>query len=133
MLKLRIENYGSEHIKVYLIDGQYVRENIFIDFTEGGSSYRYDFIPQGEIWVGGVHVIEFPFICLHEVEEITFALKGGLDLKKDDEYSESHNYANECEAAARKAPNTVNKLLVEAFREYEIALASEEQTIWQES
>ena len=133
MLKLKIENYGSENLKVYLVDGQYIRDNIFIDFTEGGNSYRYDFIPKGEIWIGAVHIIEAPYVCLHEVEEITFAFKGGLDLTKGDDYPEAHNYASECEAAARKAPNTVDKLLQEAFREYEIALASEEQTIWEES
>ncbi len=133
VLKLKIENYGSENLRVYLIDGQYVRDNVFIDFTEGGNSYRYDFVPQGEIWIGGVHVIEVPYVCLHEVTEITYALKGGLELTSDQDYSVAHNYANECESAARKAPNTVDKLLVEAFKEYEIALASEEQTIWQES
>ncbi len=133
MLKLKIANYGSENLKVYLIDGQYVRDNILIDFTEGGNPYRYSFVPQGEIWIGAVHIIEAPFVCLHEVEEITYALKGGLDLTKDEDYTEAHNYANECEQAVRNAPNTAEKVLQEAFREYEITLASEEQTIWQES
>ena len=130
MLKLKIENYGSDNLKVFLIDGQYVRDNIFIDFTEGGNPYRYDFIPQGEIWIGAVHIIEAPYVCLHEVEEITYGLKGGLDLTNDQDYSEAHDYANECEQAARNAPNTAEQLLKEAFREYEIVLASEEQTIW---
>ncbi len=133
MLKLRIADYGSQNLTAYLVDGQYVRDNIYIDFTEGGNGYRYDFVPVEEIWIGGVHIGEAPYIFIHEITEITYAIENGLDLMKEADYSKAHEHANKVELAARKAPNTIDKMIDEAIKDYERVLASEEQTIWQNS
>lgn len=41
--------------KIYLVDGDYVRDNISINskdqFVEGGHGYVYDWVPKDEIWV----------------------------------------------------------------------------------
>ncbi len=133
MLKLKIVDYCSQNLNVYLVNGQDIRDNIYIDFTEGGNGYRYDFIPIKEIWIGGVHIIEAPYIFIHEITEITYAIERGLDLMEDTDYSKAHDHANEIELAVRKAPNTVDKAITDAMKDYERVLASEEQTIWQNS
>jgi hypothetical protein len=38
-------------VKIYKVDGDYVRSNTFVDFTEGGHFYVYKFIPENEIWI----------------------------------------------------------------------------------
>jgi hypothetical protein len=37
--------------KIYIVDGEVVRDHLNPDFTEGGNYMVYDFIPYGEIWI----------------------------------------------------------------------------------
>ena len=133
MLKLKIADYCSQNLNTHFVDGGHIRDNIWIDFTEGGNGYRYDFVPTKEIWIGGVHIIEAPYIFIHEITEITYAIENGLDIMKESDYSKAHEYASKSELAARQSPNTVDKIIYEAVRDYERIIASEEQIIWQES
>lgn len=41
----------NEDFKVFLIDGEFVRDELDINFCLGGHHYVYDFIPEEEIWV----------------------------------------------------------------------------------
>lgn len=38
-------------IKILLVDGTQIRDSEDIDFTEGGNSARYGYIPEDEIWI----------------------------------------------------------------------------------
>jgi len=46
----KIKQIGD--ISVWLVDGEYVRNNIDVDFTNFGHHYSYDFIPDCEFWIG---------------------------------------------------------------------------------
>ena len=133
MLKLKIADYCSQNLTTYLVDGEAIRDNTWIDFTEGGNGYRYDFVPVKEIWIGGVHIVEAPYIFIHEISEITFAIENGLDITNEENYSKDHEYANSQELALRRAPNTADTVIKEAMKDFERIIASEEQTIWENS
>jgi hypothetical protein len=45
----KFKNIGG--IKVYFVDGRYIRENINKEFTNFGQFHRFSFIPQDEIWI----------------------------------------------------------------------------------
>lgn len=38
-------------ITVWLVDGQYIRNNINIEFTNYSQNYQFDFIPKNEFWI----------------------------------------------------------------------------------
>jgi hypothetical protein len=64
-----LEDWGTG-VKVWIVDGELVRDVLFIDFTEGGHDKVYDFIPSGEIWIDDdVRPEERRFILLHELHE----------------------------------------------------------------
>jgi hypothetical protein len=35
----------------YLVDGEMLRNNVDIDFTQGGNGARYGYVPRAELWV----------------------------------------------------------------------------------
>jgi hypothetical protein len=39
------------NIKVWIVDGSYIRGNIDEEFTNFGQHYRYSYIPQNEFWI----------------------------------------------------------------------------------
>ena len=60
----------SGEIKVWVVDGELVRDFYYIDFTEGGHDKVYKFIPPKEVWIDDdVSPEERPFILLHELHE----------------------------------------------------------------
>jgi hypothetical protein len=44
-----LKNYKG--YKVYIVHGDYIRDKIDIDFVGGGNPSRYQYVPNGEIWV----------------------------------------------------------------------------------
>jgi hypothetical protein len=97
--------YGqSGGVSAWKVDGQFVRNNIFIDFTEGGNPQRYDFIPSGEIWIDNRNEDEAPLILLHELHESAL-MAGGMS------YDDAHDAANKVEQAARDDPEKLAGLL----------------------
>lgn len=42
---------GKYDINIYIVDGEYVRNNINSEFTNYGQHYRFPFIPTDEIWL----------------------------------------------------------------------------------
>jgi hypothetical protein len=86
----------ANKIKVYIVDGKYVRENQEIDFTQGGNSGKYEFIPKEEIWIDdGLNEDEILPTLLHEVIEYKL-MDGGYD------YDFAHDIASDVELAYRK-------------------------------
>ena len=83
-------------VKVWLVDGARVRNELDIDFTEGGHGYVYTFIPQDEVWIDDdIDPDERKFIILHELHERNL-MSLGLP------YGKAHAEANQVEAVARQ-------------------------------
>lgn len=60
------------NVKVFLIDGKYIRNHYEVDFIGGGHIYvPYDFIPENEIWIEDLKKDKKEFIALliHEFTE----------------------------------------------------------------
>jgi hypothetical protein len=83
-------------LTIWLVDGKYVREHLYQDFTQGGHEFIYDFIPHNEIWLDDdLSVDERPAVIAHEIYERS------LMLKKVP-YDLAHNWANRIEASVRR-------------------------------
>ena len=84
-------------VKVYIVDGEAVRNQYKIDFTEGGNPMVYDFIPANTIWIDNdVEVRERKYILAHEFCEMT------LMKTKNLSYNDAHRRASELESSLRK-------------------------------
>ena len=82
--------------KVWLVNGEEVRNHTKTDFIEGGHDYVYDFIPDGEVWLeDGLNPEELPYILYHEVTE----RKLMKDKKMD--YDDAHEIAADKEYEMR--------------------------------
>jgi hypothetical protein len=89
-------------IKVYWVDGFYIRNTISMEFIDGGHGYVYDFIPEDEIWVEDDEdddLRDEEMDLLHEYTERTL-MKYGDDGNV--EYEEAHGASNHAERLARK-------------------------------
>ena len=95
--KVRIRYFGNLHgIKVYMIDGEFIRNGIYVDFTNGGNPGRYVFIPEGEIWIDNEKPNDFTATLIHEFVECHHMIKN----KKS--YDDAHEIANKFERAFRQ-------------------------------
>lgn len=104
--------YGKfDDIDVYLVDGDYIMEHIYPDFTQGGNGQVYGikakeegkpkFIPENEIWIDvNLDSREYPYIILHEYIEMKL-MESGIPYD-DNEKTDSHPIANSIEMAMRK-------------------------------
>ena len=82
--------------KIWLVNGEAVRDKFRIDFAGGGHSKVYHFIPENEIWIDDdISPNERRFIIIHELEERKLMSRG----KK---YRDAHFIATEIEDIARK-------------------------------
>ena len=80
---------------IWLVDGKYVREHLFLDFTQGGHALRYDFIPRYEIWIDDdLSSDEWNAVIAHEQYERKLMYQG-ID------YNQAHTWANKVEAQKR--------------------------------
>lgn len=84
---------------VYMVDGQYVRDNVYADFTEGGNHEADpEFVPKSEIWVEQLQTADDLVESLvHEVVESTL-MKYGIKAK----YDAAHDATNTVSSAVRK-------------------------------
>jgi hypothetical protein len=72
--------------KVFIVDGDYVRDNISVDFVEGGHDLVYKFVPEGEIWVEKMIVgHDERMNMIHEIYEHTLMkhMKLSYDVAHD--------------------------------------------------
>jgi hypothetical protein len=84
--KKQIRSFGNK-LKIWVVNGELVRDFFFLDFTEGGHDKVYNFIPEKEIWLDDdLSPTERKFVLLHEVHERNLMVKG---LKYDDAHKDS--------------------------------------------
>ena len=102
--KLHLKLLGDIKTKlsVWSIDGCLVRTLFFIDFTEGGHHYIYDFIPENEVWIDNDLLSEeIPFVLLHELHERKLMKKLGW------KYHRAHRHASQLEWLCRQGKKIV--------------------------
>jgi len=86
-------------IDVWVVDGFIIRNQIYIDYTEGGNGEAYVWMPKNHIWLDcDVHPDEQHFVLLHELSEMNFMRWDKLD------YDPAHIKANVLELEARRHP-----------------------------
>jgi hypothetical protein len=107
-------------LPVYLVSGEKVRNEIDLDFTQGGNEAAYPgYVPPTEIWIDdAMHVLDRIATVFHEVVERNLVLYGGID------YDDAHDIALEREKKFREElqrarPTTTDlKLVTKALRPY---------------
>jgi len=101
--KKLFREYGR--LKVWIVNGELVRDFFDIYYTGGGHDKFYDFIPKNEIWIDDDIVKEErKFILLHEIHERNLMAKGM-------HYHKAHFSATEVEDFARQHPKKVDSLI----------------------
>lgn len=101
----------SKNIKVWLVDGELVRD--FFDTNFGGGSHgRVDpFTPKDEIWLDDdISQRERKFILLHELHERRLMQEKNLD------YLKAHEAATKKEDFYRHNPKNIDKALKEELK-----------------
>ena len=107
--KKLIKKY-SKKIKVWIVNGELVRDLFFLDFTEGGHDKAYHFIPKNEIWIDDdVSLTERKFVFLHELHERTLMNKG-------EGYVFAHKDSSKIEFFARHNPKKFKKIICDEFK-----------------
>lgn len=107
-------------LPVYLVSGEQVRNQIDIDFTQGGNEAAYPgYVPAGEIWIDdAMHALDRIATIFHEIVERNLVLYGGVD------YDDAHETACKREIEfrkelARKRPTSTDlRLVAAALRPY---------------
>ncbi len=102
----------SGAVKVWVVDGELVRDLFFVDFTEGGHDKVYRFVPANEVWIDDDLMIgERPFVILHELHERRL-MSRGVD------YDSAHEESSRIELQCRRQPAELASMLaVELGRE----------------
>ena len=68
----------TDGYKVWIIDGNTVRQKIYKEFLYGGNEQRYIFNPEGEIWIdNAISCEEFDLTVAHELNERHLMAKYG--------------------------------------------------------
>jgi len=71
-LKRMYGYYNGEYkgFKIWLVDGNYIRREIFNEFIYGGNDERYTFVPENEIWIdNSISADEYLTTLEHEINE----------------------------------------------------------------
>jgi len=103
--KRLLKKYSTKNVRVWIVDGEAVRDLFFLDFTEGGHEFVYSFVPKGEVWIDDdVREDEIKFVLLHEMHERKLMEKG---MK----YDEAHASSSAIEYHCRKHLNELDKNL----------------------
>lgn len=90
-------------VRIWIVDGELVRDLFFIDFTEGGHDKVYAFVPAGEVWIDDDLVeAERPFVLLHELHERNL-------MKRGMSYSAAHRESSRLELSYRRHPQGLNE------------------------
>lgn len=88
---------GEEKVRIFLVDGNKVRNHMLINFTMGGHHYVYNRIPEDEIWIDDHNYDERAAVVEHEAHERKL-----MKFKKMS-YSKAHDQANIVEKKSRKS------------------------------
>lgn len=102
---MRLRSLGmAGHQEVVLVDGPKLRDLVFIDFTEGGNTQIYPWLPLHEIWIDICNEAEAQPILLHELAEWN-RMRAGAS------YDAAHNMANVLEQAVRSDASQYHRLI----------------------
>lgn len=84
-------------LAIYLVDGERTRNEIDVDFVNGGNGAVYpSYVPGDEIWIDDAqHALDRTATALHELIERDLMRGHGLD------YDRAHDAANRYERAFR--------------------------------
>lgn len=83
-------------LKIFLVDGEFIRQQIDPSFCFGGHYKIYKYIPKNELWLDDcVEAKEIPYILVHELKELDL-MKLGMS------YNNAHDYANATEKETRR-------------------------------
>lgn len=83
-------------VDIWIVDGTEIRNNIDPDYVFGGHHYRYDWIPENEIWIDDdLGEDELDYTIQHELEERQ------LMVSEDMDYETAHDHALETEKEMR--------------------------------
>lgn len=106
-----------ESPEIWIVNGELVRDMFFIDFTEGGHHFVYDFVPYNEIWLDNdLTPKEREFVLLHELHE-RYLMFRGLD------YYKAHSSSSYVEYQCRHHPLMLNQYINEEIeKNAEVAL-----------
>lgn len=106
--KRELKKYRVGKIRVYLVNGSFVRKNYLTDYTMGGHHWVYSWIPDCEIWLDDMqNSFEIKYTLLHELAEIRGMLMGLS-------YEEAHSrYGLTSESKARHKDNIDEMIKVE--------------------
>lgn len=108
--KSLMKRYSNKKIKIWIINGEIVRDLFFLDFTEGGHDKVYSFIPEREVWIDDdISLNEIPFVLLHELHERNLMAKGK-------NYDSAHKSSSKIEYFCRKHPKLTNFLIRRELR-----------------
>jgi hypothetical protein len=111
--KSLIKEYSNGKIKIWVINGELVRDLFFIDFTEGGHDKVYNFIPENEVWIDDdLDLAERKFVILHELHERNLMSRG-----KD--YDHAHNSSSKIEYYCRRHPKKLDRHLRKELKKSE--------------
>ena len=93
-------------IKVYLVDGEWIRNNSNVEWIGGGNHYANpELIPANEIWLeNGLTNKDADFILVHE------KIEAGL-MAKGIDYQTAHKLANSIELYCRRHPADLQTFL----------------------
>jgi len=99
-------------IKIWLVNGELIRDLYFIDFTEGGHDLVYPFVPPNEIWLDNdLEPSEREFVLLHELHE-------RYHMSRRWKYPRAHRSSSRIEYYCRRNPKVIaNKLSKELNRQ----------------
>lgn len=66
----KLPQYCIGGVKVWLIYGKLVRDNLYKHFTQGGHHYVYKWVPKNEIWIDdNLNPDEYGYVLFHEAIE----------------------------------------------------------------
>jgi hypothetical protein len=96
----------GKNLKVWIVNGELVRDFFYIDFAGGGHDKVYHFIPEGEVWLDDdIAARERKFILIHELHERALMSRG-----KD--YPHGHWKATQVEDYFRHHPRGIDKAIM---------------------
>ena len=111
-------------LTAWVVDGELIRDFLYINFTEGGHDLVYSFIPDFEVWIDNdLLENERLFVLLHELHERNLMAQGWCyDLPSETsdciQGTAAHQSASEIEYRSRHKPDL---LLEHIQKETELA------------
>jgi hypothetical protein len=90
----------SDGTKIFLVDGDFVRNNCDSDYVLGGHGFAYQYIPKDEIWLAHAESkLDLIAVLSHEATE-RYLMK-----ERNYDYEKAHQCANIVEGLVRKRYN----------------------------